>query len=63
MAAGLGMLGLAPRHFWSMTPKELDAALRGRLGLSGVIEPPSSQELSELMGRFPDGEASDYQDR
>ena len=33
MAAGLGTLRLAPRDFWSMTPRELDAALRGALGL------------------------------
>jgi uncharacterized phage protein (TIGR02216 family) len=32
MAAGLGVLGLAPAAFWSMTPRELTAALRGRLG-------------------------------
>jgi uncharacterized phage protein (TIGR02216 family) len=30
--AGLGVLGLAPDVFWAMTPREFDAALRGRLG-------------------------------
>ena len=34
MAAGLGLLRLAPPVFWSMTPRELDAALRGLLGAS-----------------------------
>jgi uncharacterized phage protein (TIGR02216 family) len=29
MAAGLGILRLAPRIFWEMTPRELDAALKG----------------------------------
>jgi uncharacterized phage protein (TIGR02216 family) len=33
MTAGLGTLRLAPHDFWSMTPRELDAALRGALGL------------------------------
>ena len=27
MAAGLGLLRLPPAHFWSMTPRELGAAL------------------------------------
>jgi uncharacterized phage protein (TIGR02216 family) len=54
MAAGLGMLGLPPHHFWAMTPKELDAALSGRLGLSGIGEPPSAGDFIQLMDRFPD---------
>ena len=33
MAAGLGTLRLPPRDFWAMTPRELDAALRGALRL------------------------------
>ena len=32
MAIGLGVLGFAPAVFWALTPKELDAALRGRFG-------------------------------
>ena len=32
MAAGFGLLGLAPAAFWAMTPRELAAALRGRFG-------------------------------
>ena len=32
MAAGLGLLRLRPADFWSMTPRELEAALRGLLG-------------------------------
>ena len=35
MAAGLGVLRLAPHVFWAMTPREFDAALRGRLGGGG----------------------------
>lgn len=55
MAAGLGMLGLTPRAFWAMTPRELDAALRGRAGVFGAaFGAPSSSDLAELMQRFPD---------
>ncbi len=35
MAVGFGVLGLAPQVFWAMTPKELEAALRGPLGGCG----------------------------
>ena len=54
MAAGLGLLGLAPAVFWSMTLRELDAALRGRLGLDGSDGAPDAQLLAALMQRFPD---------
>jgi uncharacterized phage protein (TIGR02216 family) len=49
----LGMLALAPPVFWAMTPKELDAAMRGRFGAARET-PPSSAELDALMQRFPD---------
>ncbi len=54
MAAGLGVLGLAPPVFWAMTPKELDAALRGRLGTGGASAAPTRGELATLMQQFPD---------
>lgn len=59
MAAGLGVLGLAPAVFWAMTPREFDAALRGRLGGSREAAAPSRADLAALMLRFPDkrGEA------
>jgi len=53
MAAGLGLLGLAPAAFWAMTPRELAAALRGRLGAGGSA-PPSRTDLAAMMRRFPD---------
>ncbi len=53
MAAGLGLLGLSPATFWSMTPRELAAALRGRLG-PPPAGPPSREELSALLRRYPD---------
>jgi uncharacterized phage protein (TIGR02216 family) len=54
MAAGLGLLRLRPADFWSVTPKELDAALRGLLGLSQGDEPPHRATLARLMQRYPD---------
>jgi len=54
MAAGLGLLGLAPQAFWAMTPRELEAALRGRLGTGMSLGPPTRGELATLMQAFPD---------
>lgn len=53
MAAGLGLLRLAPSAFWAMTPRELAAALRGRLGPSGSPV-PKREDIAALMRRFPD---------
>ena len=54
MEIGLGVLGLAPLAFWSLTPRELQAALRGRLGLSGESASLSRNDLDALMRRYPD---------
>lgn len=54
MQAGLGLLGHSPRDFWSMTPRELDAALRGRLGITGDPPTLTRHDLASLMSRFPD---------
>jgi len=54
MALGLGVLGLAPRDFWAMTPRELDAVLRGRLGDGARGPSLSRHELASLMQQFPD---------
>jgi len=56
MALGLGVLGLAPAAFWTLTPRELDAILRGRAGLHGLPEPPSRADVAALMQQFPDME-------
>jgi len=53
MAAGLGTLRLAPRDFWTMTPRELEAALRGAFG-AAVSQPMSRGDLSALMTLYPD---------
>ena len=55
MRAGLGALRLSPAEFWSMTPRELDAALRGRLGPAPGADAPGRGELDALLARFPDG--------
>lgn len=54
MAAGLGLLRLEPRAFWSMTPRELEAALTTVVGLTGAGLPPSKDQLASLMRRYPD---------
>jgi uncharacterized phage protein (TIGR02216 family) len=53
MTAGLGLLRLPPAQFWSMTPRELAAALRGSLGL-GARSTMVRGDLLSLMKRFPD---------
>jgi len=53
MGVGLGVLGLAPGTFWSMTPKELNAAIRGRLGPSAEAQLLKS-DVAAMMRRFPD---------
>ena len=56
MAVGLGVLGLAPAVFWAMSPKELEAALRGRTGSAPNEAPPSRAAFAALVDRFPDQE-------
>lgn len=52
MALGLGVLKLSPRHFWSMTPKELEAVLGVRRRLGGT--PLEAADLARLMALYPD---------
>ena len=54
MAAGLGLLRLPPSAFWSMTPRELEAALRGLLGPAQPDTPLPRATLAHLMTRYPD---------
>ena len=54
MAAGLGILRLAPAQFWSMTPREFAAALRGAFGTSAHVQPLSRTDLDSLLQQFPD---------
>ena len=52
MAMGLGALRLSPDAFWSMTPREFKAALRGAFGESPA--PMTRAALGALSARFPD---------
>jgi len=56
MTAGLGVLRLPPAIFWSMTLRELDAALRGAFDLPCAGASPSRADLAALMKSFPDRE-------
>lgn len=53
MAFGLGVLALPPSHFWSMTPREMAAAMQV-LRQQPVTPPPSRAELDRLITRYPD---------
>lgn len=51
MAAGLGRMRLAPKDFWSMTPRELAAVLDP----APLIGPaPNRSDLALLMRAYPD---------
>jgi len=53
MAIGLGVLRLAPRDFWAMTPVELARAISGLNG--GLPAAPMTRDsLDGLIARFPD---------
>jgi uncharacterized phage protein (TIGR02216 family) len=54
MEAGLGTLRLAPPVFWAMTPRELEAALRGAFGMRSP-HAMSRDDLAALMALYPDG--------
>jgi uncharacterized phage protein (TIGR02216 family) len=54
MTAGLGTLRLSPAHFWSMTPRELAAALHSLAPHHASPMPPSRDDLAALMTRYPD---------
>jgi uncharacterized phage protein (TIGR02216 family) len=54
MAAGLGSLRLPPAVFWAMTPRELEAALRGAFGAGRVAGTLSRGDLTLLMNLYPD---------
>lgn len=51
MAFGMGRLRLSPAEFWSMTPRELAAAMSAY----GVhLSAPAREELTKLMEQYPD---------
>ena len=53
MAFGLGVLRLAPRDFWAMSPRELTAAVAAYQGRAPST-PLDRSGLADLMRRFPD---------
>jgi uncharacterized phage protein (TIGR02216 family) len=53
MQLAFGRLGIAPRDFWAMTPREFSAAVRGAFGLAAHA-PLGRSELEGLMLRYPD---------
>ncbi|RUP11111.1 phage tail assembly chaperone [Hyphomicrobium sp.] len=54
MELGLGVLGMVPAVFWSLTPRELQAALAGKFGDAGGNRELTRLDLDALMQRFPD---------
>ncbi len=58
MEIGLGALGFPPLVFWSLTPRELQAALRGKFGTLAQSDVLSHRDLHALMQRFPDERVS-----
>jgi len=40
--------------FWAMTPRELEAALKGVFGMSRTGQPMSRADLTMLMDLYPD---------
>jgi uncharacterized phage protein (TIGR02216 family) len=52
MTLGFGLLRLSPSEFWSMTPREVERALRFHGPGSGAA--PARSELAALMAAFPD---------
>lgn len=51
MRAGFGLLRLSSQAFWSMTPRELSAALGP---LTAQRDAPTRHALDALMRAFPD---------
>jgi uncharacterized phage protein (TIGR02216 family) len=55
MAAAFGHLRLSPESFWSMSPRELSAAL----GQSPGSTPLVRERLEALMAQYPDERSGD----
>lgn len=52
MEFGFGVLKLAPKDFWQMTPRELNAAIKART--PKVAEPVTRDWLENAMKMQPD---------
>lgn len=51
MSFGLGLLRIAPRDFWTMTPREFERAAAAMLP---PMTPLGRDEFGALMAAFPD---------
>ncbi|MGB7431457.1 MAG: phage tail assembly chaperone [Ahrensia sp.] len=54
MAFGFGRLGLSPDAFWSMSLREMNAAIRWHLPHLGSTPGMNRTGLADLMKQFPD---------
>ena len=54
MKFGLGVLRLAPKDFWAMTPRELSAAYSFQSETGRPQAPISKAGFTDLMRKFPD---------
>lgn len=70
MEVGLGVFGMSPRDFWSLTIPEFNAKLRGWREVNCPTKGPSEREADEirddmatLLEMFPDGEMTGPQRR
>ena len=54
MAFGFGQLRLDPEHFWSMTLREVEAAIANVCGNAHRIGAPARQRFEALMQSHPD---------
>ena len=52
MRFGLGTLGLSPKQFWSMTVRELNAAIEAYSGAAD--HSPDRDWFKQVMRQFPD---------
>lgn len=59
MTFGLGLLRIAPRDFWTMTPREFE---RAAAAILPPVTPPGRDELGALMAAFPDHARKDARD-
>ena len=56
LTVGFGLLRLSPRDFWSMTPRELAAAMRD----FGAAAVPARSDLDTLMAAYPDKRSTEH---
>ncbi|MFP3944551.1 MAG: phage tail assembly chaperone [Alphaproteobacteria bacterium] len=49
MRIGLGVMGLPPQAFWSMSLREWALALEGLAGARGAVKPLTRSELERLI--------------